>query len=245
MEDFQLPEDLVDNIKSYFKVPQANEPCGALIIVKGKLRFKPLKNSSLVQDTFILDPIEYVSINRNIFILIHGHPTDCAPSVHDIAQADLHNIPYMIFNLSNMEYSIYWPKNYLRLCGRSYNFGIDDCFEACRKWYSIHGVFTPSRNPNWQDDWWLSGQDYIGEEINKWPFIPTDSMKYGDLLVFTMGADVPNHLGVYLDEDMFFHHAGNRLSCKEELLPMWGKHITGIYRHETSSIRRISWGEIW
>jgi cell wall-associated NlpC family hydrolase len=52
-------------------------------------------------------------------------------------------------------------------------------------------------------------------------------------LIFTMGANVPNHCGVYTGNDIFFHHAVNRLSCRENLYPLWKKYLTGIYRYET------------
>ena len=29
-----------------------------------------------------------------------------------------------------------------------------------------------------------------------------------------------------------FHHAENRLSCRESLYPFWAKHLTGIYRYD-------------
>ena len=56
--------------------------------------------------------------------------------------------------------------------------------------------------------------------------------KENDLLIFQISENVPDHCGVYLGNDIFFHHAENRLSCREHLYPLWGKKIVGIYRHD-------------
>ena len=59
------------------------------------------------------------------------------------------------------------------------------------------------------------------------------NMQPNDVLIFTIRENVPNHCGVYLGDDIFYHHAENRLSCRENLYPFWKQYITGIYRHET------------
>ena len=56
-------------------------------------------------------------------------------------------------------------------------------------------------------------------------------MKENDVIIFTINASVGNHCGVYLGDDLFFHHAENRISCRENLYPFWKKHISGVYRY--------------
>jgi proteasome lid subunit RPN8/RPN11 len=247
MEDFQLPEDLLGKIVDYFSQEHTNEPCGALIITRGKLKFKAIKNTSETPDTFILDPIQYTAISRNIFMLVHGHDDNCVPSKHDMVQSDKLNIPYMIFNLSNMEYFIYYPLNYLKLLGKEYQFGVNDCFESCRSWYLMHGIIMPERLSHWEDDWIDKGFSYIEDEIGLWPFVPVPyEPKYGDLIIFSdYKTGLGNHLGIYVEDDKFFHHAYKRLSCVDELFPLWWKSVKGMYRYENGPIRRLSWGEIW
>lgn len=246
MADFLLPEDLTYKITEYLSGNFDNEPCGLLIIRRGKLDFIPINNNSNEPDTFSLDPIKYTNFNRVTYMIVHGHSDNCIPSEHDIIQCNIHNKPYLIFNLLNKEYSVQWPINYYNICGKPYIFGSSDCFEAAHKWYLLHDLVLPTRSYEWKDDWWESGEDYITNEISNWPFKETNTLEYGNLLIFSMGSGgIPNHIGIYQDEDIFFHHAVNRLSCMENLYPIWGKYIVGIYKYENSDIRRLSRGQIW
>ena len=119
------------------------------------------------------------------------------------------------------------------LYGRDYEFGVNDCFEAAKDYYISKGLDIPSR-PLFEDNWWEKGLNYFTDEyIATWGFKKVEGqMAEGDLLVFTIQSNVPNHCGVYLGSDIFYHHAEHRLSCRENLYPRWKKHITGVYRHE-------------
>ena len=58
-------------------------------------------------------------------------------------------------------------------------------------------------------------------------------MQEGDLIIFTITAQVGNHCGVYLGDDIFYHHAENRISCRESIYPFWKKYISVVYRYAT------------
>ena len=120
------------------------------------------------------------------------------------------------------------------LIGREYEFGKFDCLEACKDYYKEHlGLQLQNRLP-YLDDWWEHGHNYFTDEhIEEWGFKKVEELQPNDLLIFTMGASVPNHCGVYIGNDVFFHHAVNRLSCRENLYPLWKKYLTGIYRYDT------------
>ena len=76
--------------------------------------------------------------------------------------------------------------------------------------------------------------DYFTDEIIKdygYVKVENGNMQKNDVIIFTIQANVGNHCGVYLGEDLFFHHAEKRISCRENLYPFWKKYITGVYRH--------------
>ena len=52
-----------------------------------------------------------------------------------------------------------------------------------------------------------------------------------DVITFCVDAEVANHCGVFLGNDVFYHHAVNRLSCRENLYPFWVKYIHKVYRY--------------
>ena len=119
------------------------------------------------------------------------------------------------------------------LLGREYKFASADCFEASRDWLAVEGIHIPPRDP-FEDDWWTKGLNYFTEEnIKNWGLIKVDTPQKNDVLIFQIDAEVPNHCGIYLGNDVFFHHAVHRLSCRESLYPFWRKHIVGIYRYGT------------
>ena len=242
MADFQLPEDLVREIVSYFT--SDIESCGFIFLQKGKIKYIPTENKSdTPKESFIIDPLVYsrYSLRGDILYTVHTHPDNTIPSDYDLAACNALGIPYIIFNQSTLDYNIVYPKNYRFLLGRNYEFGVKDCFEAARDWYFSHDVYIPKREEHWEDDWWLSGKDYLGQEMQKWPFKKVTDLKYGDLLTFAVEHDIENHIGVYLEKDIIFHHAYQRLSCRENMYPFWGKFLRNIYRYENGNITRAPW----
>ena len=244
-EGSQVLNDLIGNIKNWLKTCTGpEEPCGVIHLKKGKAKFVPINNvSEDPNNCFVLEHTMFAKLNLTgeILYIVHGHPEDCTPSQYDIDCCNALNIPYVIFNRFNFDYFILTPVNYKTLSGRLYEFGKQDCFEAVRDWYKAHNVHIAPRG-NWLDDWWLYGHDYMKDAELNWPFIPVDTLQYGDLLTFATDTDVENHIGVYVDKDCFFHHAVNRISCKENLYPFWVKHLKKVYRYEGSDIKRVYWG---
>jgi proteasome lid subunit RPN8/RPN11 len=243
MVDFQPQSDIIDKcIVWLMNQTQEEEPVAAILVRKGKAQLVPLKNHSD-------DPVNYfvlgedfaqLQLKGEITYVIHGHHNNSVPSEYDIASCNSCNIPYIIFNRNDYSYNVVKPSNYRLLSGVSYEFGVNDCFESARNWYLMHGVPIPKRG-DWIDDWWLEGHDYIKDLDKVWPFTPSNGLEYGTLVTFAVESDIENHLGIYLDNDIFFHHAVHRLSCKENLYPFWGKFIRNTYKYERGNIKRIPW----
>ena len=57
------------------------------------------------------------------------------------------------------------------------------------------------------------------------------SLSYNEWMDFKVEAERNNHCGVYLGNDIFYHHAVKRLSCRESLYPFWQKWLVGAYRY--------------
>ncbi len=89
----------------------------------------------------------------------------------------------------------------------------------------------------YEDDWWEKGLDYFNDTYIKeyWNFNRVTNRIQGDLLIFAVHSKIGNHCGIYLGQDMFMHHAVNRLSAREPLFPSWNKYIIGTYRYEKKS----------
>jgi len=241
MEDFQPLKDIIGKSREWLKsITYDKEPCAVAHLKKGRVYIVPLENTSTDPENYFLLDKDYVklTLTGEILYVIHAHPDNCCPSEYDIAACNSINIPYIVFNYQTLEYTVITPTDYTTLSGVPYEFGVTDCFETARNWYLVHGVPIPPRK-EWIDDWWLEGHDYIKYVEQEWPFKETKSLEYGNLITFAVDHEKENHLGVYLGKDCFFHHAVDRLSCKENLYPFWGKFIKKVYKYERSSIKRL------
>lgn len=227
---------MIEEIREHFEKEYPREGCGIIGIVKGRKKWFPCKNVAEDDDNFIMSSKDYIKVKQvaDIFAIVHSHPdASSEPSDYDIDNCNALGIPYYIFSYPEMDLTVVEPeKLFYPLIGREYKFGVSDCFEAMRDWLLQEGIEIPARDL-FEDDWWKKGLDYFTEEnIKNWKHKKVDSPMKNDVLIFQIESDTPNHCGVYLGNDVFFHHAEHRLSCRESLYPFWGKHIVGIYRYE-------------
>jgi len=236
MEDFLHQEYL--KVREHIQEQFPKEICGVLA-GKKNLTYYPCTNIADNNDEFLIDPKEYtkLSLTKNIAAIVHSHNGSCSPSEWDKHQCNIINLPFVIYGDDGI-YVLYPDK--VRLKGRIYMFGVYDCFEAVRDWLAYKGLIIPTRG-EWEDDWFNNGLNYMEEEFQNWGFkeVTDNSLQYGDVLVFKVMAPVPDHIGVYEDNDLFFHHAHGRISCSENLWSFWGKFLVKVLRHdEASSLRR-------
>lgn len=229
---------MIDEIAEHFKNEYPREGCGVISLIKGKKEWCPCTNLAEDNQDFILNPIEYLNIRRkgDIYAIVHSHPDSTnEASENDIKYCDALGIPYWIFDYPGMNLNIINPKEHSNpLIGREYEFGINDCLEAVRDYYKKYlNIVLPTRLP-YLDHWWEKGHNYFTEEhLKEWGFTKVKNPEPNDIVIFTVGSSIPNHCGVYLGNEIFFHHAANRLSCRENLYPLWKKYLTGVFRYDT------------
>jgi len=230
--------EFLEDIKSHFESEYPREACGVLGIVRGKMKWFPCRNIALSKNDFVMHPKDYLQVNltSDVLAIVHSHPDSSnEPSENDINYCNALGIPYYIFSYPDMDLNILQPKVSTKpLIGREYKFGVFDCFEAARDCLRVNfDIHIPNREP-FEDDWWKKGLDYFCiEKLNSWGFKEVTEPTPGDLLVFAVDSSVGNHCGIYLGNDCFFHHAVNRLSCRESLMTrVWVNSLLGIYRYE-------------
>jgi len=228
--------EFLEEIEQHFSKWYPKEGCGVLGVIKGQLKWFPCDNVATGTEDFIIDSKQYIAISQKCDIvgIVHSHPdASPEPSPLDRNYCNTLGIPYYIFSYPEMELFKLDPVRETKaLYGREYKFGVNDCLEAGIDYYASKGIELPKR-ALFEDDWWEKGLDYFTEDyIKTWGFYKVEgNMKPGDLLIFKVMANVGNHCGVYLGDDLFYHHAVNRISCRENLFPLWGKHIIGVYRY--------------
>lgn len=231
-------EQFLPDIQKHFSDNYPYEACGVLAIKKGTLSWIPCTNVAEEAESFIIDSTEYLNIYKtsDIIGIVHNHPDGTSEaSEGDINNCNSLGIPYYIFSYPDMDLNILQPeKNFTELYGREYQFGVYDCFEATRDYLESQGIQIPPRIP-WEDDWFNKDLDYFRPEIvEKWGGKEVDisDIQKNDVITFQVKAEVPNHCGVYLGNDIFYHHAVDRLSCRENLYPFWVQFIDRVYRYD-------------
>ena len=228
----------LNEIAEHFSDCYPREGCGVLVVRKGKLNWVPCTNKAKDEEDFIFDSTEYIKIHKtgDIVGIVHSHPdAPSTPSELDIANCNALGIKYYIFSYPIMDLTVLEPETKTtELYGREYEFGTADCFEAMRDCYAKKfDIHLPNRVP-FEDDWWLKGLDYFSEQyVSSWGFqrVELSEAKAGSLLVFAVGSEINNHCGVYLGNNVFYHHAHNRLSCREQLDSVWIRGLTGVYNY--------------
>ena len=89
------------------------EGCGLIVQKDDKIKFISVENKSEDENSFYIDPKEYVrhSIISKILYVVHSHyKQDCRPSKHDKNASKVLGIPYLIVSLPERGEYIYDPR---------------------------------------------------------------------------------------------------------------------------------------
>jgi len=233
-----ISSTILSDMFSHFARCAPREGCGVLGVKRGKLHWLPCTNVAIEEDDFALDSDEYIRIchTYDVVGIVHSHVhSSCEPSQTDIKYCNASDIPYYIFSYPSMDCYKLEPKNSdIPLIGREYEWGVTDCLEAVRDYYRKELLLDLKKKRAYRKDWWKSNENYMTDEhIKEWGFNPVDNnLRENDLLIFAMEGNIPNHCGVYLGNDLFYHHMENRLSCRENMYPLWKKFFRRAYRYE-------------
>ena len=173
--------------------------------------------------------------------IIHSHPVTGkieydahSPSEADLAGQISTNVEWAICVTDGVvcEEPLFWGNLAHRpeLEGREFIHNIQDCFTLVQDWfYKTHNIELPNlaRNP-----YWFETSNLLVENYEKWGFIEVsfEDLKEGDVLMFTVRSNVPNHLGIYLGNGQMLSHWVNRLSGIQTI-GQWQKYITKIVRY--------------
>ena len=181
---------------------------------------------------------------------VHSHPNASAQASElDLHQIELHEKPWIICALPDVEFQIHAPFGYKApLVGRDFHHGWQDCYALIRDFYSRE-LNIELLNFERDDRWWESKNHaslYL-DNYEKAGFYEVSEPQYGDMLICKVGrTEHPNHAVIWLGDNgalkseqteacigstLILHHLYERKSVREIFGQQWSERVVKIVRH--------------
>ena len=223
------------------------EACG--VIVNGE--YVPCTNISPDNAQFEIDPMNIVGASKEgeIKAYVHSHPDgSCQPSMPDRVQMNLHGLPWIITNGTDVE--LHKPDGYKApLLGREYYHGIMDCYTLIQDYYQRELGITLN-NYERTDAWWedKDSKPLYLDGFKKEGFIEVDNVQQHDIILCRLGrTEHVNHALVFIGNgklksehtddvvgnDLILHHPYNRESLREIYGEQWQRRAAVTIRHRS------------
>ena len=209
----ELKQILIDTAKKEFP----KEMCGILFLDEDNtIKFKQCTNLS-INPTELFEIDNSVLINYNVIAIVHSHTNGRNYlSKYDMQNQQLLNLDWvLVCNDNVITYRPIPP-----LLGRQFEFNKQDCYNLFRDCYMLAGS---DHLPEFQypNDWYEQGMNLYVDRLPEYGFEKVDVPEIGDVILFTIGSEIPNHAGVYIGNQLFIHHSIDRLSKRDILGGYW------------------------
>ncbi|OOR90238.1 phage tail protein [Moraxella caviae] len=244
----KLTQTLKNQILTHYQKCLPKECCGVIIKTAKQKHYVPCANLAYGNDSFILDPSDWVAAEGmgEIIAIVHSHPNgDILPSDGDRLQMSLHGVPWVITN--GTDFGVYEPDDYTApLLGREYHHGLLDCYSLVRDYYNRElNIKLPDFTRT--DSWWEDEhhEPLYQNNFEKAGFIQVQDLKPYDVILCRVGRTHHiNHALVYLGDtqltsedsephrgDVIIHHPHGALSRREIYGESWQRRTAMVVRH--------------
>lgn len=245
-----MGNDLLQVIQEEGVRQYPNEACGVVVRVGKKSVAIPCKNAADNPQThFVMDVADYCAAadQGEIVGIWHTHPeASSQPSDADRVGCENSEVPWYIVGISKAADSFYFdemavvePSGFeMPYLERPYAFGVLDCWSLVRDYYRREFGIQLGNYPR-IERFWAKGHNFFGSPEN-WEkeglvlLTNDEEPRNGDLFfIQTDRFDAPNHVGIYVGNEMMLHHAHGRLSRHDIYGGYWQKHTTHHLRHRS------------
>jgi cell wall-associated NlpC family hydrolase len=167
-------------------------------------------------------------------MVVHSHVyIPPIPSEADKVGCEQSQLPWLIVNHPVGTHTITYPSGYKApLIGRCFKEGLFDCYAL------VKDYFAQERDIALPDCerpavWFEVGVSILTDNFKEFGFveISEEDLQPGDCLLMRVGASVPNHCAVYLDDNIILHHVKDRLSGREVFGTFWRRATTHYLRY--------------
>lgn len=203
-------------MRTYAERAYPRETCG-FILIDGTV--VECQNTSDEPDTFVMsvqDTADYIDDAKACW---HSHANYSGFSPADIKACKALNMPYAVWNCGGSE--AFWldPSQNAGLIGRSWNYGVYDCYSAVRDWYKQQMDVEMGDYPRrYEGEWSARGfthfeDNFAAEGFAKLP-AGVDLIR-GDVILFRIRNQAAcNHVAVVEDPaaNQLYQHLVGRLA---------------------------------
>ena len=163
-------------------------------------------------------------LKHQVLAVVHSHPDGPdVPSASDMRGQIDSAVPWglVVTDGERVSEPYWWGAGIaddVPLVGRRFRHGPTgtdgrgDCYACIRDWYRMERAISLPEVPR-DAAWWRDGGDLYREGFGKAGFVdlgsPQDHLRdfaVGDVLLFQIRSDVPNHGGIYIGDGRMIHH---------------------------------------
>lgn len=242
-----MDDSLLNDIKAAGVRAFPNEACGVIIADGKKPRVIECRNRHpKPTEYFILNEEDYshAADEGEVIAIWHTHPNkNSRPTPDDVVYCNRSKLDWFIVGLRKIgdEVTFDGPTllqpadEEMEYLERPYVYGAYDCYTLVQDYYEREFGITLATYPL-EVDWWLNGKDYFTQRFAAEGFekLYDEEPQIGDVFMMQCGANVPNHLAIYMGNDQILHHCVGRLSRIETYgQGYWRKHTIHHLRHKT------------
>lgn len=191
------------------------------------------------KDSFMLLQKKYYLLHSHTMTSFKDDPR--IPSEEDMKGQQATNMPWGIVHCDGENVSdILWleKENIVQeLLDREYKANITDCFTLARDFYRANFNIDFGTHPR-PADWEEWNPHYINNTYDKLGFKEIKSempLQFGDILLFRIGSNYINHIGIFIEKDKFLHHLYQRKSSYDSI-DKWQRQLVKIIRRTDASI---------
>lgn len=195
---------------------------------------------------FSIPPQEYLKASHkgDFKAVYHSHPKGEAEfSQYDKQVSHNMNIDFVMYHNLSDKFFIYEPgKEKTSHISEKFSLGKSDCYVLVIDYYKNLGVSLLDIDRSRESENWFKKNPSLIKDIFNLNVLNSESLlqelpqssklKKHDVLVFKMiNNPEPNHVGVYLGDDMFLHHPRNKFPSTQKLTQALKKRVCKIYRN--------------
>lgn len=224
---------LYQQIIDYAQSQEPHECCGFVVLRGGEKYFLPYDNIAAdPENYFEIAPEDYLRAESQgeLIALVHSHPNgEPRLSVADLFTQMACQLDFWLV----CDGKIYTFPQIAPLIGRTFDYGVTDCYTLFQDFYRLAGGTLPDMA--YDENWWEDGLDLYLDNMERGGFqrlAADEPLQVGDVILIQLGANVANHAAIYLGDQMVLHHAPKRLSKRDLYDGYWLKHTHSIWRHQ-------------